>query len=234
MTNIEFEKIPNSLRKPGVYTEYNAKGAVTTLPTNEQEVLIVAPMVGGATAFTQPVRVYSDLDAEQAFGAGSWAHLMTRMAITNNSLIRLSVMGLADSSAGVAASGSLVLTGTATSQGVMTATIAGIDYKVAVATGEKSDAVAARLNAIINGATDCPATSAVNESTITLTAKCKGEIGNEINLTATNTAKDMTINATAFANGAENADLAPALASVAGTHYHIIISPFADEKNAKA
>lgn len=37
MTNIEFEKIPNCLRKPGVYTEYNAKGAVTTLPTNEQE-----------------------------------------------------------------------------------------------------------------------------------------------------------------------------------------------------
>ena len=234
MTNIEFDKIPNSLRKPGVYTEYNAKGAVTTLPTNEQEVLIVAPMVGGATAFTQPVRVYSDLDAEQAFGAGSWAHLMTRMAITNNSLIRLSVMGLADSSSGIAASGSLTLTGTAASQGVMTVTIAGIDYKVAVATGEKSDAVAARLNAIINGATDCPAISAVNESTITLTAKCKGEIGNEINLTATNTAKDMTINATAFANGAENADLAPALASVAGTHYHIIISPFADDKNAKA
>lgn len=98
MTNIEFEKIPNSLRKPGVYTEYNAKGAVTTLPTNEQEVLIVAPMIGGATAFTQPVRVYSDLDAAEVFGAGSWAHLMTRMAITNNSLIRLSVMGLADSS----------------------------------------------------------------------------------------------------------------------------------------
>ena len=233
MTNIEFDKIPNSLRKPGVYTEYNAKGAVTTLPTNEQEVLIVAPMIGRATAFTQPVRVYSDLDAEQAFGAGSWAHLMTRMAITNNSLIRLSVMGLADSSSGIAASGSLTLTGTAASQGVMTVTIAGIDYKVAVATGEKSDAVAARLNAIINGATNCPATS-VNESTITLTAKCKGEIGNEINLTATNTAKDMTINATAFANGAENADLAPALASVAGTHYHIIISPFADDKNAKA
>lgn len=41
MTNIEFEKIPNSLRKPGVYTEYNAKGSVTTLPTNEQEVLIL-------------------------------------------------------------------------------------------------------------------------------------------------------------------------------------------------
>jgi phage tail sheath protein len=234
MTNIEFEKIPNSLRKPGVYTEYNAKGAVTTLPTNEQEVLIVAPMIGGTTAFTQPVRVYSDLDTATAFGAGSWAHLMTRMAITNNSLIRLSVMGLADSSSGVAASGSLVLTGTATSQGVMTVTIAGIDYKVAVAAGEKSNAVAARLNAIINGSTDCPATSAVNESTITLTAKCKGEIGNEINLTATNTAKDITISATAFANGAENADLAPALASVAGTHYHIIISPFADDKNAKA
>ena len=37
-----------------------------------------------------------------------------------------------------------------------------------------------------------------------------------------------------FSNGAENADLTAALASVAGQHYHVIISPFADDKNAKA
>lgn len=234
MANIEFDKIPNSLRKPGVYTEYNAKGAVTTLPNNEQEVLIVAPMVGGTTAFSQPVRVYSDLDAAQAFGSGSWAHLMTRMAIQNNSLIRLSVMELKDSASGVAASGSLTLTGTATSQGVMTATIAGINYKVTVATGEKSDAVATRLNAVINGSEDCPTTATVNESTITLTAKCKGEIGNEIDFAVTNTTAGLTVTAAAFANGEENADLTAALASVAGTHYNVIISPFADDKNAKA
>ena len=234
MTNIEFEKIPNSLRKPGVYTEYNAKGAVTTLPTNEQEVLIMAPMRSGNTPFTPPLRVYSDLDAAQAFGAGSWAHLMTRIAITNNPLIRLSVMGLADSASGTAAGGSLTLTGTAGSQGVMTATIAGVDYKVAVAKGESSAAVATRLAAVINGAEDCPANANAVASTINLTAKCKGDIGNEINLTVENSVKEMTLSASAFANGADNADLAPALASVAGTHYHIIISPFADDKNAKA
>ncbi|MEE3701300.1 hypothetical protein [Mannheimia haemolytica] len=44
MSKIEFEKIPNSIRKPSVLTEYNNKDAVTTLPTNEQEVLIVAPL----------------------------------------------------------------------------------------------------------------------------------------------------------------------------------------------
>lgn len=44
-TNIDFDNIPTSLRKPGVYTEYNSRNAVSTLPTNEQNVLIVAPML---------------------------------------------------------------------------------------------------------------------------------------------------------------------------------------------
>lgn len=56
MSKIEFEKIPNSIRKPSVLTEYNNKDAVTTLPTNEQEVLIVAPMLNGEAAFTAPQR----------------------------------------------------------------------------------------------------------------------------------------------------------------------------------
>jgi len=124
-TNIDFDNIPTSIRQPGVYSEYNSRNAVSTLPTNEQNVLIVAPMVNGTAPFTAPVQVYSDLDAKNQFGAGSWAHLMTRVAIQNNPLIRLSVIGLKDSDSGVAATGTVTLAGTATLSGVVKAVIGG-------------------------------------------------------------------------------------------------------------
>ncbi|VEH67146.1 Mu-like prophage tail sheath protein gpL [Rodentibacter pneumotropicus] len=112
--------------------------------------------------------------------------------------------------------------------------IGGVDYAVAISKAETADHVASRLNAVINAGEYCPITAAVEEGTVSLTAKCKGEIGNEIEVSAKITAGDMAVNATTLANGAENADLAAALASVAGEHYHVIISPFADDKNAKA
>ena len=112
-TNIDFDNIPTSLRKPGVYTEYNSRNAVSTLPTNEQNVLIVAPMLNATKAFSAPIPIYSDVDAKNTFGAGSWAHLMARIAIQNNAMIRLTVIGLKDSDSGVAATGTITLTGTA-------------------------------------------------------------------------------------------------------------------------
>ncbi|OOF46941.1 phage tail protein [Rodentibacter trehalosifermentans] len=233
-TNIEFDNIPSSLRLPGVYTEYNARNAVSTLPTNEQNVLIVAPMLDGDNAFSAPTPIYSDLDAKTAFGAGSWAHLMARLAIKNNAMIRLTAIGLKDNEAGVAATGSIALSGTSTSAGVLKVVIGGVDYAVAISKAETAEHVASRLNAVINAGEYCPVTATVEEGTISLTAKCKGEIGNEIEVTANITAADMAVSVTILANGAENADLSAALASVAGEHYHVIISPFADDKNAKA
>ena len=233
-TNIDFDNIPTSLRKPGVYTEYNSRNAVSTLPTNEQNVLIVAPMLNATKAFSAPTPIYSDVDAKNTFGAGSWAHLMARIAIQNNAMIRLTVIGLKDSDSGVAATGTITLTGTASNAGVLKVIIGGLDYAVTIAKSETAANIAARLNAVINAGEYCPVSATVNEGTVTLTAKCKGEIGNEISVNATLSANDMAVNVSALANGAENADLAAALASVAGQHYHVIISPFADDKKCES
>lgn len=62
----------------------------------------------------------------------------------------------------------------------------------------------------------------------------KGEIGNEITVLAFSGATGLTINPSTLSGGANNAELVNALASVAGTHYQVIISPFADDKNANA
>ncbi|OOF59292.1 phage tail sheath subtilisin-like domain-containing protein [Rodentibacter myodis] len=232
-THIEFDNIPGSIRLPGVYTEYNARNAISALPQNEQNVLIVAPMLGGETAFSAPTPIYSDLDAKNAFGAGSWVHLMARVAIQNNAMIRLTAIGLKDNEAGVAATGTIVLNGTASNAGVLKVLIGGVDYSVSIAKSETAANIATRLSAVINAGDYCPVNAEANEGTVNLTAKCKGEIGNEIQVSATLTVADMAVNVTALANGAENADLSAALASVAGEHYHVIISPFADDKNAR-
>ncbi len=236
MANIEFEQIPNSLRKPGVYTEYNNKDAVTALPTNEQEVLIVAPMTANSqTAYTKPVKVFSDVEAEQLFGAGSVAHLMVRQAIKNNSLIRLTVVGLKDHESGIVATGKVVFSGTVTYAGLISIIVAGEAYEVSVAKGETASAVINRLVALINSSRYCPVVASLEgEDTLKLTAKVKGEIGNETTLSVKNTSVGLSLEVTAFAGGQRNAQIAPALASVAGTHYNIIISPFSDDENATA
>lgn len=234
--NIEFDKIPNSIRNPGVYTEYNNREAVTALPTNQQEVLIIAPMTAESqAAYTAPIKLFSDAEAEQLFGAGSTAHLMVRQAIRNNPLLRLTVVGLKDHTAGIAAYGSITFAGTVSYGGVVSVRIAGEHYEVAANRNDTAEQVVTRLVAVINASRYCPATASVESgATLKLTAKNKGEIGNEIELSAKNTAKDLTLSITAFAHGQRNAQLAPALTSVAGTHYNVIISPFADNENATA
>lgn len=236
MDNIEFDFIPSSIRHPGVYTEYNTKNAISTLPTNEQEVLILAPMTKSASGeFTEAHRIYSDMQAAELFGEGSWAHLMARIAILNNPLIRLSVLGVSDNLAGVAATASVTLSGTATSQGVVTLMIGGsTEFNIAVEKQEDATTLAARLSAVINANPSALASAEANEGVITLRAKNKGEIGNEIHLMANHTVKDLTVNVVVFSGGEGNVDLADALSSVAGTQYHVIISPFSDIKNAQA
>ena len=235
-TNIEFNQIPDSIRHPGVYSEYDNSEAVTALPVNPQEVLIIAPQtVGlGDKTFSAPMKVYSDVEAATAFGAGSWAHLMVRQALRNNPNMNLTVVGLADHSAGVVAEGTVTLNGTAATAGVLTLVIAGTKYAVAVAKSETASAVASRLNAVLNAQTDSPITARVQDATVTLTAKHKGELGNEITLSSTNTATGLTTSISAMTNGQQNPDITSALASVAGTHYNVIVSPFTDTDNANA
>ncbi|MCK3654913.1 phage tail protein [Pasteurellaceae bacterium Macca] len=235
-THIEFNQIPGSLRKPGVYSEYNTSGAVTALPVNPQEVLIIAPQTTelNRVAFSAPVKLFSDVEAEKIFGGGSVAHLMVRQALRNNANIRLTVIGLADHSAGVAATGSFTLSGSASHAGTLTAMIAGQRYELAISKGEADSALATRLGALINATLDSPVKASVQEKVVNLTAKCKGEIGNEITLDGEITAEGLNLNTAAMNGGEKNAELAGALASVAGSHFHILVSPFSDTANATA
>lgn len=69
MSAISFDTIPASIRKPGVYMEFNLRMAVRNLPTNAQYICLIVPLGEDATAAPLvPVQVYSAPEAEEQFG----------------------------------------------------------------------------------------------------------------------------------------------------------------------
>lgn len=234
MPHIDFDMIPGSIRVPGQYIEFNTRNAVQGLPQNPQKVLMVAPMLtAGIQPALEPVQLFSDAEAADLFGQGSLAHLMVRQAFANNPYLDLTVIGITDHSAGVQATATVTLSGTATAPGVVEITIGDKQVSTAVNTGETAATVAGRLKTAITAA-DVTVTASSSGAAVTLTAKHKGEIGNESGLTVSTGNTGLTYQANAFTGGAKNADIATALSKVAGKHYHIICSPFSDDANAKA
>lgn len=152
---ISFDTIPGSIRVPGQYIEFNTRNAVQGLPQNPQKVLMLAPKTGGTQPELEPIQLFSDAQAADLFGKGSLAHLMVRQAFRNNQYLDLTVIALADNSAGVAAEGSIVISGTATGPGAVTVSVGGRDVSVSAAKGETAVDVATRLRAAIE-ASDLP------------------------------------------------------------------------------
>ncbi|MGC6061350.1 phage tail sheath subtilisin-like domain-containing protein [Enterobacter kobei] len=234
MSEIAFDTIPGGTRKPGVYMEFNTRLAVNTLPGNPQRVLVIGPMLssGLATPLT-PVSVFSDKEAEVYFGAGSLAAAMAKAAIDANSYLQLDVIGIAEAEgeAGVAAGGSLAITGPATKAGTLSVWIAGEQVAVNVAVGDTPEtlipalvaAMSKKTGLLVHGVYD------TENKLLTFAALSKGEWGNGITLSATTTATGLTLTVTPMAGGEMDPDIQPALDAVFAAGHNIIICPFSSD-----
>lgn len=228
--NVSFDNIPSSIRKPGQYIEFNTKLAVRTLPANAQKVLVLAPMLASGTkAPLEAVSIFSADEAATCFGAGSLAHLMSIAAINSYAYLDLTMIGISDAAAGIAASGTLTLSGSASSQGVVTLWVGNTRVDVAVSATDTPAIIAAALVAAIGNLPGLPVTAAVQAGVVTLTAKNKGLAGNAITLRAQSTAIGVTTAVAAMSQGNIDADLTAALSHVVAGGHNIIISPFATQ-----
>jgi bacteriophage Mu tail sheath protein len=231
--NVSFDKIKTSTRKPGVYVEWNTKLAVRNLPTNKQRVLLIAqhsnPKAGKLTALEN---IYSAADVAAAYGAGSQAHLMALAAIKAYAYADLSLITVADNEAGVAATGSITITGTADTQGVLRVNIGNADtLTVGVAANATAATVAAAVKAAIDAETSLPVTATASEGLVTLTAKNKGTHGNHIRIRTGNTAEGITVAVKAMSGGDADADIGPALNAVIAEGHNLIAVGCTDEVN---
>jgi phage tail sheath gpL-like len=232
--SISFNQIPASIRKPGKYFEFNTALAVRTLPANSQKVALIGQrLVAGSVAALAPTDVFSESEAAAAFGYGSHLHLMVRAAIQANPYLSITCVAL-DDAAGVAATGTVVVAGPATSSGALSLMVGDQTVAVAVSSGDVSTAIATALAAAVTARPDLPVSASVAASTVTLTAKNKGTLGNTIKVSSAVTATGVTAPVTAMASGTIDPTLATALATIYAAGHTIVVPAYNDATSLTA
>ncbi|MCB2256620.1 phage tail sheath subtilisin-like domain-containing protein [Pseudomonas chlororaphis] len=91
---IEFDTIPASIRKPGVYIEFNTKLAVRNLPTNKQSICLIVPLGPAATLMPHvPTQVFDDIEAG-TMADSPVAQEMVKAVIRSYRFAELSIVGV--------------------------------------------------------------------------------------------------------------------------------------------
>lgn len=176
---VSFNQIPQNLNTPLFYAEVDNSAANTAV--DEMIALIIAPKLTSASGEANKLTIAGT--AEQAaaqFGAGSVLANMVKAYRNQDSIGTLYVVATEDPSSGTAASQTITVTGTATAAGTLCVYINSTLVQVGVAAEDTAANVATALNAAINAIADLPVTAQVADAVVTLTAKNKGEIGNDL------------------------------------------------------
>lgn len=240
MNAITFDQIPNNWRVPGTYVEirpdYSNMG-LAEFPT--RVLLVVQKLAAGTAAVDRTYRITRVADAIGLFGQGSVGHHMAEAFLAANGTTELHAMALADDAGGTQATYTVTITGTPTVAGVAALYVAGRRVTAPVTTASTVTSVAAALVAAITADADMPVTAANSSGVITLTARHKGEVGNEINVRMNLRADDATPAGLAFAiaagtAGATNPALSGVISAVAAEWFTDIVVPWTDTTNLGA
>lgn len=177
--SISFDNIPTTIRIPFVFAEFNSSRAQQGPALLAYKALIVGQKLSTGTATADTVVRCTTVDQAIVLGGrGSILHRQALAWFASNRSTELWLGVLADNGAGVAATGTIVVSGPATAAGTIALYIGGERITVAVASGDISTAVATAIGAAVTAAPDLAVTSGVSSSTVTLTFRHKGLAGN--------------------------------------------------------
>lgn len=233
---ISFDQVPAGIRVPGVYTEIDSSRALSGVQLLQFRLLHIGQKTSAGTAPAGvPVRVTSVAQARTLFGPGSMLAIMVEAAIASNNFTETWCMPIEDAASGVAAAGSVTLAGTPTAAGAVNLYIGGKRVRAAVATTSTPASIATALAAAINADTTLPVTAAVDgviTAKVNITAKNDGEPGNTIDLrlnyNGEETAPGVTATIVQLSGGANNPDLAAAIAALGDEWFQIWSLPYTD------
>lgn len=228
--SISFATIPQDLRVPLFYAEFdNSRAGPSVYPQR-------ALLIGQATAvLSETLRYVSSAEEVASLcGAGSMIARMMAAYRANDQLGEVWILPLQDEAAGVAATGTVAITGTASAAGTLALYIGGKRVPVAVASGDTATAVGAAIAAAVTADTSLPVTASAATGTVTLTAKNKGTLGNGIDVRVNYagtaggeaTPAGLTVAITAMASGATDPDLAGLDAILGDEEFDFICAPW--------
>ncbi len=235
MPGISFNQVPVNLLTPGQYVEFDNSKANKGLVIMPNRILILAQKLAAGTATADVPFLASRLsDVQTACGRGSHAALMYQWSFGVTDTVETWILPLDDNGSGVAASGTLALSGTPTEAGLLNFYISGVLLQVAVALTDTATTLATAMAAAINANGDLPVTASSSTGTVTVTARNKGTLGNDIDMRMNyhsmtdRTPAGITATVTAMASGAGDPTIATAIANFGETQYNTILTGLND------
>ncbi|VWX62594.1 phage tail sheath subtilisin-like domain-containing protein [Sphingorhabdus sp. 109] len=226
---ISFNNIQFGLRTPGQYIEFDNSRAVRGLPAIANRILLIGQKLATGTAAEltfQPI-----VEADQAstlFGRASQLHRMAKFLKAADNYSECVAIAIDDPAAGTAATGTIAVTGPATATGTIALMIAGQSVPVVVPSGTSAAATATLIGAAITAALDLPVTASVTDDDVTITARHKGLIGNDIDIRHSHYSGEVLpsgigLTITDMASGAGEPDYAEVTALLGDNEYRTII-----------
>ncbi len=184
--SISFNEIPDTVRTPFVYVEFDPSKAMQGATQQPYKCLVIGQrLASGSVAALVPTRVTSAAQAKSYFGQGSMLARMLEAQLEGNSWTETFAIALDDAAAGVAATGSMTFGGAVTASGTLCLYVGGRRVRVGVLAKADPADIATAVAAAINAEADMPVNAAVDGETsekINLTAKHAGEVGNSIDV----------------------------------------------------
>ncbi len=237
--SISFNQIPVDIRVPGQYIEFDNSRAVAGLPVQKHKMLVIGQrLAAGTVAANTPTLVTSAELAKGYFGIGSMLSNMFDKLKAANNYTEVWANAVDDNVAGVVATQTITITGAATEARTLNLYIAGRRVQVAVANTDNPTTVATAIVDAITADSNLPVTASNTAGVVTLTAKHKGESGNDIdvrlNYYGELSPAGLTFVIAAGAAGSGNPDIATAIAAMAGEWYNTIVMPYTDAANWNA
>lgn len=217
--------IPNSIKKPGFYTEANTSGALRGSAAAISILLLGQITSAGSWSSGEMVQAFDVSQARSGAGEGSQLALMVEAALTANPNCAPWCLPMADNGSSKA-TGDVTFSGAATASGTVTLYVGNRQAVISVASGDDDEAVAAALVAKMPDVVDLPVTSTVNGSDaaqVDLIARNAGTQGNDIPLEVVVDVPGITASVTAFASGATDPDLTTFLDTAAAERFDIIV-----------
>lgn len=180
---INLDTIPVNLMLPGTYVEVAAYTQDRGLPVMPRSVLLLGQKTGGNVPTGVIERVTRVGQGADYFGPGSSLGLMADMARAANPFGDIYALALADNPAGVAARFTHTFTGAASAARAVPLYSHGRKLAtVSIAAGDSAASIADKIAAAVNASQHFPFTAGAAANVLTLTAKEKGEVGNDLGL----------------------------------------------------
>ncbi|WP_300434797.1 phage tail sheath subtilisin-like domain-containing protein [Zoogloea sp.] len=227
---INFNTIPAALRYPGVYVEVD--GSKASLGADIPAVLLVGQkLAAGNAAAGEVVQISSVQDAINKAGAGSMLAQMVARYRAIDPTLDLYILPYADNAVGVAATSTITVTAAPTAAGTLSIYVAGKLVSVGITAGMAVAAVATAIAAAFTVA-DIPVTATANAAVVTLAARHKGTVGNDIdvrlNLYRESTPTGLAVTIVGMTGGSGNPAVGDLAAIIGQRWFRYVALGFAD------